>query len=1242
MRGSLTFFISLFLFGLTFYEVKGQATLEGMVIDGQRNEPLPGVDVILIRGGQHEAIRETNASGEFRVSGLEVGTYSVEIRYIGFMDTTFTNINLRGGIQREVFQIFEEGVDLEDFLVVERRIPLIELDQTTSGRTIDRERISSLPTRSINQMAALSGGTYSPDGGTPNIRGQRSDGTIYFIDGVRARGLIGIPQSAMQQITTQIGGIPARYGDATGGIISITTRGPAEKFSGGAEAITSQFLDPYGYNNLDFHVTGPLLKREMDDGRERTVLGYFFAADLGYRGDYSPQGFGIHRLRDEYRQELEEDPIAIVDGSFVPRAELTTFDNVEEIRRRDNSDQWSMNFSGRLDYSITDQVNIRFGGQYGRRDRNVFDYNASLFAPERNPMDLRNTYRGYVRFNQRFDISPDENRRFNIEEAYYNIHLDVNYQDIEISNREFRDDIFKYGHIGQFDVYRVPTYTWETRNINGKEVDAYYMDGFQDTLVTFDPHGEYNQTTANYTQRYFERSRVPVRNKTQIRLNNALLNADQPPLIYSTWLAPGSFYPVYQSLNELQVSVNAHGAITIEGHELSFGVQYEERQERMYVVGGGTIGINSLWNEARGLVNSHFDGLDTDNPIMVRDEHGVFQDTVKYNRNVGTQTHFDKQFRDRLIEMGATDEFGRPIDDFTEINIDRYDPGMFSIDMFSPRELFRQGSGSLVNYYGYDHTGRQLTREESDVPFFEDGDVPIFLDGSGNLRGQIAPFRPSYAAAYIQDKFSFRDLIFNIGLRIDQYNVNQPVLADPYSLYPIRTVSEVRQDHPEFEIPGNIGGDYKVYANRTSDPLFLTGFRDGNRWYDASGNELRDPSTIANASGGSIQPYLSEGGEVLRDESFTDFEPTLDLLPRIAFSFPISERSSFSANYDVLTQRPRGRANTTIDNYYFLENRATLSNNNSALRPEKSINYELGFRQMVGVNSAIRIQAFYREIRDLIQITEFTGAYPISYRSFENIDFGTVKGLTFGYEFRPIEGNFFMDFNYTLQFADGTGSSQTTQSSLIAVGQPNLRTPVPLDFDVRHNIITNFQYGFGSGPRYTGPVTDGGFEILGNTSLNVTLSAISGEPYSRQSNVTQSVSLGVAQRSSLEGDLNSARLPWQFNADARLSRAIPLQFGRRGGEDQVRDPRVADAPSRYNLNIYLMVSNIFDIRNISNVYRYTGSPDDDGFITSPEGIQQADNAISPQAFQDLYSMKVTHPFNYYSPRTIRLGAVFSF
>jgi hypothetical protein len=45
-------------------------------------------------------------------------------------------------------------------------------------------------------------------------------------------------------------------------------------------------------------------------------------------------------------------------------------------------------------------------------------------------------------------------------------------------------------------------------------------------------------------------------------------------------------------------------------------------------------------------------------------------------------------------------------------------------------------------------------------------------------------------AGYIQDKFAFRDLIFNIGVRVDRFDANQKVLKDPYLLFNAYTAGD--------------------------------------------------------------------------------------------------------------------------------------------------------------------------------------------------------------------------------------------------------------------------------------------------------------------------------------------------------------------------------------------------------------------------------------------------------------------
>ena len=89
-----------------------------------------------------------------------------------------------------------------------------------------------------------------------------------------------------------------------------------------------------------------------------------------------------------------------------------------------------------------------------------------------------------------------------------------------------------------------------------------------------------------------------------------------------------------------------------------------------------------------------------------------------------------------------------------------------------------------------------------------------------------------------------------------------------------------------------------------------------------------------------------------------------------------------------------------------------------------------------------------------------------SYESFGNLDFGTVKGFSFQYDMRRT-GNLRLTTNYTLQFANGTGSSTTSQRGLTSRG--NIRNLLPLSRDERHRVVATIDYRYGSGKRYSGP-----------------------------------------------------------------------------------------------------------------------------------------------------------------------------
>ena len=123
------------------------------------------------------------------------------------------------------------------------------------------------------------------------------------------------------------------------------------------------------------------------------------------------------------------------------------------------------------------------------------------------------------------------------------------------------------------------------------------------------------------------------------------------------------------------------------------------------------------------------------------------------------------------------------------------------------------------------------------------------------MRDRLIPaFQPTYVAGFIQDKFAFDDLIFNVGLRVDRYDANQQVLKDRYLLHDAYTVGEATG----FSHPASVENDYVVYVDDFTNPTKITGYRSDNIWFDATGNEVDDPSIITQESDGNVTPYLKD------------------------------------------------------------------------------------------------------------------------------------------------------------------------------------------------------------------------------------------------------------------------------------------------------------------------------------------------------------------------------------------------
>lgn len=458
--------------------------------------------------------------------------------------------------------------------------------------------------------------------------------------------------------------------------------------------------------------------------------------------------------------------------------------------------------------------------------------------------------------------------------------------------------------------------------------------------------------------------------------------------------------------------------------------------------------------------------------------------------------------------------------------------------------------GNIMTY-GYDYKGNQ-----SDG--YDIGNATV-----------DKPYKPTFAAAYIQNKFEFNDLILNFGLRYEYVAPNM-LMLDP-----------------------------------TLNPIT---------------NQL-DYQTV---------PVDNETNLV--DESQLKSSPSFSyLLPRISFSFPVSDQTVFYTQFGKYVQMPSLNQlyNSSFQfSNWINPNTRSFSTGNLGFqaRPERTTLFEMGIRQVLTSNLAFTLTGFYKDTKDQIQLRRLYNSIgnPLS-RAYENTDFGTVKGLEFTIQLRRTE-RLQVNLNYTLSDARGTGansaSSSVATSDEIKARFPNFVAVQPYSQTHRGSLALDYRF----------EKTEGG-PILEGLGVNLLMSFNSGHPYTK---IAEPTNLGQANawnigvwplndnRSSNPVEpVNSSTTPWVFNLDMNISKLFSV--------------------SGVNFEIYANILNLLNTKQIIDVFPNTGTPTDDGWLKASTA-QQYKAIPNYEAFYRAINLEnrwgiMNYRGDVYSaPRQIRVGA----
>jgi hypothetical protein len=377
-------------------------------------------------------------------------------------------------------------------------------------------------------------------------------------------------------------------------------------------------------------------------------------------------------------------------------------------------------------------------------------------------------------------------------------------------------------------------------------------------------------------------------------------------------------------------------------------------------------------------------------------------------------------------------------------------------------------------------------------------------------------------------------------------------------------------------------------------------------YFDIKSHELIDPS-LPYAKG--LDPNKFD----IEDFKLKDVE--VEFSPRIGIGFPVTEATVFHAQYGRFIQVPE--LNDMYGGPFDYNQFITMEPQNGfngGMLSEKTTQYEVGFRQLLGSNSALNLTAFYKNTQSLVnvqnnQYQRTEGGEVLNAIYNVNADFGTIKGFAFSFDVTRLS-YFSASLQYTFSVAEGTGSSTNSSQTAVFRNQDNLPPKViaPLSFDQRHTAIAIIDFFVPEGEL-------GFFELF---NANAIISFNTGRPYTP---VDQWDILGdnglVADNT---GYINSAYGPSNFRIDIKVEKGFPV--------------------GNFYITPYVWIENLLDTDNAIDVWRSTGSAYTTNWLNDPDAqgtIQQ-----QGQGYVKDYETLEKDPSNFGIPRLIKLGLKLNF
>ena len=213
---------------------------------------------------------QTDATGNYFVSELPIGSYDVNVKSKGFRPAIVKGVKVEVSASEQINVQLTPG-DVAENVVVTAQAPLIESTSDTLGATLDAEQFDELPVSGrdftkLLVMAPGSGGDPSGVADSPgsfglfSINGNRGRSNNYLIDGtdmndgyrnlpaINQGGVFGtpatiLPMDALQEVSI-VNSTEAEFGRDSGGTVNIVTKS-------GTNVIHGSVYEYFRNNGLD-------------------------------------------------------------------------------------------------------------------------------------------------------------------------------------------------------------------------------------------------------------------------------------------------------------------------------------------------------------------------------------------------------------------------------------------------------------------------------------------------------------------------------------------------------------------------------------------------------------------------------------------------------------------------------------------------------------------------------------------------------------------------------------------------------------------------------------------------------------------------------------------------------------------------------------------------------------------------------------------------------------------------------